>query len=188
LAEEKEVNRLVWSCQLCQLPEEGETERLADALRGGALPCWEDAVLLKRYIALTGASQSACARTLGRSQASVANRLRLLKLPEDVRETMRREKLTERHARALLRLTGAARQRAALLEMVRRGMNVAAAEGYVEKLLSGTEPPEREPDALAAALSALERLQRAEPEISLELRDRGKEVLVTLSIPKKMLK
>ena len=94
----------------------------------------EEAEGISRLIRLFGLSQEQAARRLGKSQSAVANKLRLLRQPEDVLQRLRSEGLTERHARALLRLDDAQRQRAALDFMIDQRMTVAAAEEYVEKL------------------------------------------------------
>ena len=185
---EKEQSRQVWSWQLFQLPQEDETERLEESLREKKLTFWEDAELLRRYIHVTGMSQSACAKALGRSQAFVANRLRVLKLPDDIRKTMQREKFTERHARALLRLRNEEERRAALASIIQRKLTVAETEAYIESVLSSPEPiPERAP-LLTSLLSVLETLQQSEPEIGIMVNDTGSSVQLSINIPKKLLK
>ena len=57
-------------------------------LRARTLSVWEDAALLREYIRLCGITQSECAVRLGRSQSSVANRLRLLRLTDGERRAM----------------------------------------------------------------------------------------------------
>ena len=106
----------------------------------------EEAQAIARLIAQYGLSQEEAARRLGRSQSAVANKLRLLRLSPECCDLLRRYGLTERHARAVLRLEGEERQLAALRKMGETGMNVAAAEAYVEELLHEVqrqEPPRR---------------------------------------------
>lgn len=122
-------------------------------LRARTLTVWEDAPLLREYIRLCGITQSECAVRLGRSQSSVANRLRLLRLTDGERRAMQEAGLSERHARALLRLGDAERRQAALRAVIERHMSVAETEGYVETLL---RPPERR--ELGALLSEVRRL------------------------------
>ena len=88
-------------------------------------------------------SQEEAARRLGRSQSAVANKLRLLKLPEDVQEALRRNGLSERHGRALLRLPDEQRQRETLAVILEKDLTVAATESYIESLLKEPEaaPP-----------------------------------------------
>lgn len=113
-------------------------------LRARTLSIWEDAALLREYIRLCGITQSECAVRLGRSQSSVANRLRLLRLTDGERRAMQEAGLSERHARALLRLGDAAQRQAALRTVLQQRMSVAETEGYVETLL---RPPERRSSA-----------------------------------------
>ena len=105
----------------------------------------EEAEGICQLIRLFGLSQEQAARRLGKSQSAIANKLRLLRLPEDVLELLRGAELSERHARALLRLDDPERQRQALDFIIDQRMNVAAAEEYVEKLCSSpaqeTRPP-----------------------------------------------
>lgn len=75
------------------------------------------------------------ARRLGRSLASVEERLRLLELSEDMREELRLAGLGPRHGRALLRLEEPCRRWEALRAMVAESMSGARAERYVEEML-----------------------------------------------------
>lgn len=103
----------------------------------------EEAEGIWQLIRLFGLSQEQTARRLGKSQSAVANKLRLLRLPRDVLDRLRTEGLSERHARALLRLPDADTQRRALDFMVDQRMNVAAAEAYVDRLCA--QPAEKPP-------------------------------------------
>ena len=106
----------------------------------------EEAEGIYQLIRLFGLSQEQVARRLGKSQSAVANKLRLLRLPEDVLERLRAEGLSERHARALLRLESPEQQRQALDFIIDQRMTVAAAEEYIEKLCSAAQSaPERPP-------------------------------------------
>jgi len=99
----------------------------------------EEAMGISRLIRMFGLSQEECARKLGKSQSAVANKLRLLKLPEDVLETLRDSGLTERHARALLRLPNGQSQREALTYIAKKQLNVADTDAYIDALLSEKE-------------------------------------------------
>ena len=84
--------------------------------------------------------------SLSQSQSAVANKLRLLKLPSDVLESLRANALTERHGRALLRLEDADSQRQALSYIVDNMLTVSATDAYIDALLSAPEeftPPEK---------------------------------------------
>ncbi len=85
-------------------------------------------------------TQEALAERLGKSQSFLANKLRLLQLPPAVRRGMLDSGLTERHARALLRLHSEERQLQALMQIVERQMNVKDAEHMIERMLAVLEP------------------------------------------------
>ena len=113
---------------------------LVENLQRKDLDFLEEAEGLRKLIRMFGLSQEEAARRIGKSQSAVANKLRLLKLPEDVLEGLRQHGLGERHGRALLRLPDAEAQRAALSRIVEEGMTVAAAEAMVDALLAPPEP------------------------------------------------
>ena len=87
-------------------------------------------------------SQKTAADCLGMTQGAVANKLRLLRLGPAVVKILRENQLSERHARALLRLEEG-RQEPAARVMAQRKMTVAQAERYVDKLLEETPAPRR---------------------------------------------
>ena len=116
---------------------------LVENLQRRDLDYIEEAQGIRQLIDLFGMSQEEAARRLGRSQSAVANKLRLLKLPEDVQEALRRNGLSERHGRALLRLPDEQRQRETLAVILEKDLTVAATESYIESLLKEPEaaPP-----------------------------------------------
>jgi ParB family chromosome partitioning protein len=124
--------------------EEGESAALAllENLQREDLDMFEEAgaiqVLGERY----GLTQAEIGARLSVSQSYVANKLRLLRLSEAAREILREGNLTERHARAVLRLPEEGRI-AALTHMAKNALNVAAAEAYVERLLLSEKAGER---------------------------------------------
>ena len=96
----------------------------------------EEARSLARLVEEKGLSQEQAAARFGMSQSAVANKLRLLKHPQPVLEAIRQAGLSERHARALLRLPEESRP--AAVETIARGnYNVARTEQYIESLLPG---------------------------------------------------
>lgn len=133
-------------CLVAQVGEEDSALlALIENLQRRDLDCWEEADAIARLIREYGLRQEEAAAKIGKSQSGVANKLRLLRLPEDVRALVRENGLTERHARALLRLTDEADQRRVIRAAVQGGWNVARTEEYVEKLLQERQiqPPHR---------------------------------------------
>lgn len=123
--------------------EEASFIALVENLQRNDLDFLEEARGIAQLIRLFGLSQEECARRLGKSQSAVANKLRLLRLPEDVLNAMRNAGLTERHGRALLRLPNPVAQRAALEYIVDNGLTVAATDAYIDALLSAPEEAEQ---------------------------------------------
>jgi len=84
-------------------------------------------------------TQEALARSLAISASALANRLRLLKLPDSVRSELRSSGLSERHARALLRLNDENAQLQLIQEAKQQIMSVKQLEGRIERLLRSSE-------------------------------------------------
>lgn len=99
------------------------------------LNMFEEATAIGSLIGLSGMTQEQCARRLAVSQSYIANKLRLLRFSKDERELLLKNGLTERHARALLRLSEESERVRVIGIFAERGMNVAAAEEYIESLL-----------------------------------------------------
>ena len=133
-------------CLLARVDEEDAALlALIENLQRRDLDYMEEASAIARLLRRYGLSQQQAAEKLGRSQSAVANKLRLLRLEEPVVDALRRYGLTERHARALLRLEDGEQRLAAAEHMGKRGMNVAAAEAYIEQLIARSQstPPKR---------------------------------------------
>lgn len=90
-------------------------------------------------------TQEELAQRLGISQANVANKLRLLKLPPSVREIISREMLSERHSRALVRLEKEEQQLQVLAQVVNMGLNVKQTEELVNSYLATGKQPKPPP-------------------------------------------
>lgn len=99
------------------------------------LNMFEEAAAIRSLIELGSMTQEMCAKRLSVSQSYIANKLRLLRLSEDEKEAIVRCQLTERHARALLRINSENERREILSIIIERQMNVASAEEYIESIL-----------------------------------------------------
>lgn len=95
----------------------------------------EEANALSAFLKKTGMSQEEVSQRLGRSPSAVANKLRLLKLSPDCASELLNHHLSERHARALLRLEDESERRAALKHIISADLNVAQTENYIEQRL-----------------------------------------------------
>lgn len=123
--------------------EDASLIALVENLQRRDLDFIEEALGISQLIRMFGMSQEEAARRIGKSQSAVANKLRLLKLPSDVLESLRQNGLTERHGRALLRLPNPVAQRAALEYIVDNGLTIAATDAYIDALLSAPEEAEQ---------------------------------------------
>lgn len=90
-------------------------------------------------------TQEAIATAVGKDRASVANTVRLLKLPQEVRAEVAGGRLSMGHARALLSLSDEADQRRLAREVIGRGLSVRETETLVKKILEGQSPKEAAP-------------------------------------------
>ena len=103
----------------------------------------EEAEAFSELISRHGLTQEELADRLGKRQSTIANKLRILRLSDETRRIIAENSLTERHARALLRLPDEKSRMRALKTIVSRGLNVAKREELIaEALRHREEPPE----------------------------------------------
>lgn len=110
---------------------------LVENLQRENMNCFEVAEGIQKLIRDYELTQSEAAQQLGYSQSAIANKLRLLRLSEEDRNRMVATGLSERHARALLRLEDEGLRRQALDRMIGEHMTVARSERLVEEMLAG---------------------------------------------------
>jgi ParB family chromosome partitioning protein len=126
-----------------------EAERLelalVENLQRADLDPIEEARAYEALIELHGYTHAELAHRVGKERSSVANTLRLLKLPTKVQDMIVDGSLSMGHARALLGLERAAQMHELALEIVRKGLSVRQVEAEVRKR-SRPPKPEREPD------------------------------------------
>ena len=107
-----------------------------------------------------GLTQEQVAERVGKERSTVANALRLLKLPGDVRDAVRGGQLEMGHARALLALEGADAVRRASQKVLREGLSVRATEALVRELLGQGRVRKAEPAGTPATRDLAARLSR----------------------------
>ena len=113
---------------------------LVENLQRRDLDFLEEAMALDRLIHTYDLSQEEAARRIGKSQSAVANKLRLLKLSPRLLDRLRQNGLTERHARALLRL-----ETEVLEYVIDHHLTVAQTEAYIEARLTPPPPRKKKP-------------------------------------------
>lgn len=114
--------------------EKAAAVSLIENLQRRELSYLEEANAYNMLIHEFGLTQDELARKIGRSQPSIANKIRLLKLPEPVQSLISPEIITERHARALLKLNSTELQMTVLREVYEKELTVKETEEIVEGL------------------------------------------------------
>lgn len=109
---------------------------LIENMQRSDLGFFEEASAIEKLIVDFKMSRDDVCRKLGKAAPTISNKLRLLKLPEDVRLKITQEGLTERHARALLRLPTRAQLDRALSIISDKRLNVAESEKLIDQMLS----------------------------------------------------
>lgn len=108
---------------------------LIENLQREDLNYFEEAEGYKKLIQEFNLTQEEVALRVGKSQSTIANKIRLLKLPHEVRLNIMLDVITERHARALLKLPDTASQLAVLREIYNNNLNVKDTDALVEAQL-----------------------------------------------------
>ena len=99
----------------------------------------EEARTYQKILELDQMTQEELAKTMGKSQSAVANKLRLLSLSDDVQNALLKEQISERHARSLLSLTNAEDQKSMVKKVIDNKMTVRELEEEIKKLINPSE-------------------------------------------------
>ena len=137
----QELGRQSIGAVMRELPDNAvATIALIENLQRENLNFLEEAEGYVRLMEEFNLTQEVLAQRLGKSQSTIANKIRLLKLPESVKNQMLSGAITERHARALLKLDSPQKQTELVEEVKRKGLNVKETEKRIEDKMSATEP------------------------------------------------
>lgn len=104
----------------------------------------EEANAYVRLIKMHELTQEALAQRLGKSQSTIANRIRLLSLPEEVQDALMNKTITERHARALLKLPNEEIQLHFLTIIIDQSLNVRDTDELIQKHLANKKDVKKE--------------------------------------------
>ena len=104
---------------------------------------FEEAEGIDRLIHTWGITQEEAAKRLGKKQSTIANKLRLLKLSPEERKQIIEASLTERHARALLRLKTPESRQEVLQQVIQKGLNVHQTETLIDQYLEQGQQSEK---------------------------------------------
>ena len=141
-------------------------------------------------------TQSVLAEKLGKSQSTIANKIRLLKLPTDIKKALIEESLTERHGRALLKLPDDDLRRIVLDKTINNNLNVNSTENLVEDILDNLRKKDEKSYkqniksmiSIRIYLNTIKKAYKAIKEYGINAEygevDMGEYVLVTIKVPK----
>lgn len=123
--------------------EESAVYSIIENIQRSDLSFFEEAQAISQMQNHFGMTQEQIAKRLGKSQSALSNKLRLLKLPADVRYFIEKEGLTERHARALLKLESEKQMWTALNLIKDKGWNVQQTEEYINSVTNKAVKPHK---------------------------------------------
>ncbi|HID61537.1 MAG TPA: ParB/RepB/Spo0J family partition protein [Anaerolineae bacterium] len=135
-------------------PQEMLELALVENIQRADLNPLEEAAAYRQLMDDFGLTQEQVAEKVGKSRVTVANSVRLLRLPDEVKRALAEAQISEGHARALLALNKRAEQLKVLEAVVKKGLNVRQTEEMVRRVAAGTqrrrgdEPPSPETEAL----------------------------------------
>lgn len=141
----KELNMASVPCIIVNVCEEKSAEiSIIENLIREDLNIFEQALAIETLIDTYGLTQEQVAEKLSNSQSFVANKLRLLRLSSEEREIIIKNKLSERHARSLLRILDQDRRREVLQKIISNGLNVSKTEQIVDAIVNSCTTLEAE--------------------------------------------
>jgi ParB family transcriptional regulator, chromosome partitioning protein len=172
---------------------EAASAALIENLQREGLTAIEEAVAYQKLIKLHGLTQESLAQRLGKSQSTIANKLRLLTLPKEIQQALMERKITERHARAFLSLRNPEDQIRLLGEILEKGLNVKQTEERVRRLLE-KKPAQQKARrksvsrdvriALNTIRQSVDMVQKSGLDVVTDERDKGNYYEVVIRIPK----
>lgn len=109
----------------------------------------EEAQAYNKLIEEYGMTQSELADRVGKKQSTISNKIRLLALPHDIQEALIQNRLTERHARALLKLDDDELRRFVIERIVSHGLNVRQTEKLIDDILMKQQEEQRKKNKIS---------------------------------------
>lgn len=168
---------------------------LIENLQREELTVIEEAMAYDRLLELHSLTQEALAQRLGKSQSTIANKMRLLKLPEKVRQALLDKKITERHARSLIVLKNPETQEKILEEILEKDLNVKQTEERIAKLYEEKPPKKKKPKlkgvnkdmriAMNTIKQSLSMVSDTGIDLETDEEDHDEYYQITIKIPKK---
>ena len=174
--------------------EEAALVALVENVQRENLGYLEEARAYKKLMDDFGLTQSEIAQKVGKQQSTISNKIRILSLPDDIQEVLTEHMLTERHARALLRVQGEDDRRNVIARVIKNNLNVKQTEKLVEDLLSGQEELRRKKNKVNyisykiyvnTIRTAFSQIKEMEENAIFTQEDKGDVLELKITIPKK---
>ena len=192
----KRLNLATVPCILLEADTKTSAElAIIENLHRRDLGIFEEASAIAALIELHSLTQEQVAEKLSLTQAAIANKLRVLRLSDEERTIITENNLTERHARAILKIKDPIERLKALKTVAKQMFHVKQTEEYVEKLLSrdkinekeGIRPAQRSID-VAALVSSIQKAvtltRNGGKKIKTQHTETDTDIIITVSIPK----
>ena len=167
---------------------------LIENLQRQNLNYFEEAVAIERLMSEYGLSQEDAARRLGKAPSTVSNKLRLLSLPEEARKRLMENGLTERHARALLKLD---KDKVAevLDKIIEKKLNVTQTDELIDEILSNISAPKRQTKRMFSDVkiflntinTAVDTMKKSGIGADIRREDTGESYIYRIEIPKRLM-
>ena len=154
----------------------------------------EEAKAYKKLMDDFKMTQAEIAQKVGKQQSTISNKIRLLTLPEDILELLTVHGLTERHARALLRIEEENNRRKIIDRIVKNNLNVKQTEKLIEEFLEGQAEQKRKKQKVNyisykiyvnTIRKAFTQIKEIENDAVFSQEDKGEYLEVKITIPKK---
>ena len=187
------------ACKLADLEEvpclvqdydenETATAALVENIQRENLSAIEEALAYQSLLDNQNLTQEQLAKQVGKSQSTIANKLRLLQLPITVQEAVKKKEITERHARALLQLDSTAKRNNMLKEIISKGLTVDETEKKIKQKTTVKPKIKKISQNVRIAINtidqAIKMVKQAGVEISSSANETEDEYIMTIKIKK----
>ncbi len=167
---------------------------LIENLQRQNLSFFEEADAIEKLMRDFSLSQDEVARRLGKAPSTVSNKLRLLSLPEEIKRLIAENGLSERHARALLKLNADDMPRI-LEKIIEKKLNITQAEELIDAFLLQKDAPKRSTKRMFSDVKiflntinhAVDTMIKAGIEADIKRKDNGESYIYQIEIPKKAM-
>ena len=187
------------ACKLADLEEvpclvqdydenETATAALVENIQRENLSAIEEALAYQSLLDNQNLTQEQLAKQVGKSQSTIANKLRLLQLPITVQEAVKKKEITERHARALLQLDSTEKRINMLKEIISKGLTVDETEKKIKQKTTVKPKIKKISQNVRIAINtidqAIKMVKQAGVEISSSANETEDEYIMTIKIKK----